>query len=159
MCTNLDGEVSLASVALYQQDTRHASSILPRSTEELENNMSRDDHVLVLDYRLARDLQQAKLPDLKWAINPILPEGLIILAGGEKMGKSRLLLNMLIAKAKGSTVLGHYPVEAGDVLYLCLEDGEKLLQSRLNQIQKNGTGLDLLPSTFTYVCMRVGWTN
>ena len=37
-----------------------------------------------------------------------------------------------MAVATGGTALGTYPVPQGEVLYLCLEDGERRAQARLN---------------------------
>jgi AAA domain len=83
------------------------------------------------------DLQRKELPDIRWAIEPILPEGLTILAGSPKMGKSWLALAVLAAIAAGGVALGQYPVEQGEVLYIALEDGEKRLKNRANTVLGN----------------------
>lgn len=80
------------------------------------------------------DLQKEVLPETRWAIPDILPEGLTLLAGKPKLGKSWLLLAMMLGIAKGSIVLGSLPVEAGEVLYVSLEDNKKRLQKRSNTI-------------------------
>jgi len=41
------------------------------------------------------------------------------------------MLDIALAVAKGGKALGGIDVEQGDVLYLCLEDSEQLLQERL----------------------------
>jgi hypothetical protein len=61
-------------------------------------------------------------------------EGLTLLAGKPKAGKSYLALNIAYAIATGGQVLGA-GVEQGDVLYLALEDNERRLQRRLDQIE------------------------
>ena len=61
-------------------------------------------------------------------------EGLTLLAGKPKAGKSYLALNIAYAIATGGQVLGA-EVEQGDVLYLALEDNERRLQRRLDQIE------------------------
>lgn len=81
-----------------------------------------------------RDLQQKVLPETKWAIDPILPEGVTILGGKPKLGKSWLALAILNAIASGGSALGCYPVERGEVLYIALEDGEKRLKNRANTV-------------------------
>ena len=86
-------------------------------------------HIVVLATGLAR-----RLPPVQWAIPDILPEGLTLLAGKPKLGKSWLALAMALAVASGGVALGTYPVTQGEVLYLALEDNERRLQSRAQQL-------------------------
>lgn len=92
----------------------------------------------------ADDLLSKKFPEPKYAVPGILPEGLTVLVGKPKLGKSWLVLGIAIAVASGGRVLGNISVEKGDVLYLGLEDGERRLQSRLRGVLNDGpipTGL------------------
>jgi hypothetical protein len=59
-----------------------------------------------------------------------LPQGLSILAGAPKVGKSWLALQICLAVAKGEK-LWELSSEQGVVLYLCLEDNFSRIQSRL----------------------------
>ena len=86
----------------------------------------------------ARDLMAAVIAPLRWAVEGIVPEGLIMLAGKPKMGKSWLALALAIAIAFGGYALGSIPVEQGDVLYLALEDGTRRLQDRLRVLLPDG---------------------
>ena len=79
----------------------------------------------------ASELMRMELPEPKWAIPDILPEGLNILAGKPKMGKSVLSLNIALAIATGGKALGKIDVKKGSVLYLALEDTKRRLQTRL----------------------------
>ena len=79
----------------------------------------------------AAELMLMELPEPKWAIQGILPEGLNILAGKPRMGKSVISLNIAIAIASGGKALGKIDVEKGGVLYLALEDTKRRLKSRL----------------------------
>ena len=78
------------------------------------------------------DLQAEVLPEPRWAIDPILPEGVTILGGKPKLGKSWLALAIQHAIASGGAALGQYPVERGEVLYISLEDNKKRLKKRAN---------------------------
>lgn len=80
------------------------------------------------------ELLTMQLPEPKWAIEGILPEGLSILGGKPKMGKSWLALGLSVAVATGGRVLDRIQVEKGDVLYLGLEDNPRRLQNRLNKV-------------------------
>ena len=82
----------------------------------------------------ASDLQQEDFPEPRWAIEGLLPEGLTILAGPPKVGKSWLCLGVSLAVALGSVALGHIGVERGDVLYFGLEDSKRRLKDRLESL-------------------------
>jgi hypothetical protein len=79
----------------------------------------------------AVELMALELPEPRWAVEELIPEGLTILAGRPKLGKSWLALGVGIAVASGGRALGRIPVTAGDVLYLALEDSPRRLKERL----------------------------
>ncbi|MBC7636311.1 MAG: AAA family ATPase [Acetobacteraceae bacterium] len=68
---------------------------------------------------------------VRYVIPGLLPEGLTLLAGKPKFGKSYAALDMCIAVATGGKALGTIRCDGGDVLYCALEDGERRLQDRL----------------------------
>jgi hypothetical protein len=82
----------------------------------------------------ATDLMAQELPPIRWAVPGIMSEGLALLAGKPKLGKSWLALGIAGAKASGGVALGTIPVERGQVLYLALEDNRRRLQKRLGKI-------------------------
>src|SRR5579875_445323 len=82
-----------------------------------------------------QDLLARDLPPVRWAIPDILPEGLTLLAGKPKLGKSWLALSIALAIAAGGYALGKQPVTKGEVLYLALEDNERRLQARAIQLR------------------------
>ena len=80
------------------------------------------------------DLLSWELPPVRWTIPEILPEGLTLLAGKPKLGKSWLALSVALSIAAGGVALGAQPVAKGDVLYLALEDNARRLQSRARRL-------------------------
>ena len=84
------------------------------------------------------DLRRKQFDPIKYIVPDVLPAGLIILGGKQKIGKSWLDLNLGIAVATGGIALGHYKVEQGDVLYMALEDTDRRLQSRTEQLLAPG---------------------
>lgn len=82
----------------------------------------------------ARQLLSTTLREPRYAVPGILPEGLTILAGKPKTGKSWLALGTAVAIAAGGRALARVQVERGDVLYLALEDTQRRLQQRLQTI-------------------------
>jgi hypothetical protein len=73
-------------------------------------------------------------PPARWAVPALLHEGVILLAGKPKLGKSWMALDLCVAVATGSVALGTKRVEQGDALYLGLEDNERRLQRRLRKL-------------------------
>jgi hypothetical protein len=78
------------------------------------------------------DLLAADLPPLAWTVPEILPEGLGILIGRPKLGKSQLALNAAVAVATGGQALGEFGCDGpADVLYADAELGESRVRGRL----------------------------
>lgn len=87
----------------------------------------------------ARELLAMHIPDPRWAVPEILPEGFVVLASKPKLGKSWLALNTGLAVAHGGIALNKIKVEKGSVLYLALEDSKRRLKSRIEiLLQKQG---------------------
>jgi hypothetical protein len=82
----------------------------------------------------ARELGSKEFPPRRWAVPDLITEGLTILAGRPKFGKSVLALNVAGAVATGGVALGKILVEQGESLYLALEDSERRLKERLEKI-------------------------
>ncbi len=94
----------------------------------------------------AEELLAAELPEPRYAVAGLLPEGLTFMCGAPKLGKSWLGLALGIAVAAGGYALGTIEVERGETLYLALEDNARRLQSRLRLLLRGAgapTGLYL----------------
>jgi hypothetical protein len=76
-------------------------------------------------------------PDQDWLLEPILPKGLVILAGDPKTGKSWMALDLAMAVADGREVFGGYKPVKAKVAYLALEDTERRLSKRINTISQD----------------------
>ena len=74
-----------------------------------------------------------RLEPIRFCVEGLLPEGLSVLGGAPKAGKSWLVLDLGIRIARGDP-LWELPTKKGDVLYLCLEDSLNRVQERLNRI-------------------------
>ena len=79
----------------------------------------------------AADLMSEELPEVRWIVPDILPEGVTFLAGKPKLGKSWMVLGLSLAVATGGVALDTNAVERGEVLHLALEDNRRRLQKRL----------------------------
>ena len=81
----------------------------------------------------AAELLDAEFPEPRWAIPDLIPEGLSLIGGRPKVGKSWLLLQMAIATGTGGRFFGKQ-VEKGNVLYVAFEDGPRRLQDRIKKM-------------------------
>ena len=77
---------------------------------------------------------RASFPEPRWAVPGLLAEGVTLLAGPPKVGKSWLSLGLGLAVAAGGKAFDSVDVAAGDVLYLALEDTPRRLQTRMGKI-------------------------
>lgn len=97
--------------------------------------------------RTGRDLASLTVRPLRYAVPGIFPEGLTVLAGAPKRGKSWLALDCCLAVAAGGRALGAVDVAPGRALYLALEDSERRLQDRARHLLDS----DPIPDAFDYV--------
>ena len=82
----------------------------------------------------AADLQKMDFAPVKTVVPGIFVEGLTLLCGKPKAGKSWLLLHAAHAIASSGFTLGHLHCLQGDVLYCSLEDPKRRLQSRMRKL-------------------------
>ncbi|WP_405422930.1 AAA family ATPase [Streptomyces erythrochromogenes] len=82
----------------------------------------------------ADQLMATEFPEPKWAVPGILAEGVSLLAGPPKVGKSWLSLGLGLSVAAGGHAFDTVPVQGGPVLYLALEDTPRRLQTRMGKL-------------------------
>lgn len=81
----------------------------------------------------AADLLAMDFPPVQYTLPGYVAEGLTILGGRPKLGKSWLTLGACVAVATGGQFLGE-EVDQGDAFYLALEDNQRRLQDRLRTV-------------------------
>ena len=81
-------------------------------------------------------LMSKPLQPLNFVVDTLISQGLHILAGSPKVGKSWLALWLAVTVAKGEPVWG-LPVKQGTTLYLCLEDSQLRIQNRLFDVTED----------------------
>ena len=80
----------------------------------------------------AQTLAGKEFAPLVEPVKGLIVEGLTLLCGASKIGKSWMVLQMCAAVASGTPFLGRQTVP-GKVLYCAFEDGERRLQARLKK--------------------------
>ena len=95
--------------------------------------MKKENRLLTID---GETLMSQPLTPLNFVVDTLLSQGLHILAGSPKVGKSWLALWLAVTVAKGESVWG-MGVKQGTTLYLCLEDSTLRIQNRLFEITED----------------------
>ena len=95
--------------------------------------MKKENRLLTID---GETLMSQPLTPLNFVVDTLLSQGLHILAGSPKVGKSWLALWLALTVAKGDPVWG-MGVKQGTTLYLCLEDSTLRIQNRLFEITED----------------------
>jgi AAA domain len=82
----------------------------------------------------AAELQRQIFAPVSYCVPHLIPEGLTMIAGKPKIGKSWLALDICIAVAAGRSCLGDRKPIQGDVLYAAMEDNPRRLQRRIDKL-------------------------
>ena len=75
-----------------------------------------------------------ELPIPRWLVDGLIPEGLTLLVGAPKTGKSWFALNLASAFGTAGRALGQRQVERAETLYLALEDTPQRLKGRVESL-------------------------
>lgn len=99
------------------------------------------------------NLLDREIPPTRYAIDGLFPEGLIVLGGKPKVGKSWLVGLMALSVASGGKFLDAFACEPGEVLHIAYEDGNARLQSRYKIVG----GRDLDRGSLERIHLRTDW--
>ena len=91
-----------------------------------------------LDTKSCEEIMTTVYKPIEFVIDNLIGQGLYILAGAPKVGKSWLSLDICLSIAKGEKVLEH-ETKCGTALYLCLEDSFERIQKRLYELTDEPT--------------------
>jgi len=93
-----------------------------------EHSSNWKDHLIT-----AEALKDKDFPPVVWAVDGIIPEGLTVLAGDPKVGKSLVAVDICSAIASGEYSFGNRKCTEGVCLYVSLEDPERRVKARIKQ--------------------------
>jgi RecA-family ATPase len=82
----------------------------------------------------AERLRDMRFPEPSYVVPGFIPEGLTILGGRPKVGKSWLALELALGASLHEQVLGGIIPDPGDVIYCALEDTLPRLQRRIKKL-------------------------
>jgi hypothetical protein len=134
-------------VAAFDSDADELPSKIKLHQESISNISELYNHANNKKYGwTAKEIMAMDIPKPVWLVRNYVPEGLTLLAGAPKIGKSWLTLQLAagVASTQGY-FLGIEPVENhGNVLYLALEDSMSRIQSRIGTVCPDGNYSDRL---------------
>ena len=96
------------------------------------------DNMKKIETKSCEEIMSTAYKPLAYCVDGLLTQGLYILAGAPKVGKSWLALDICLSVAKGEDVLKHR-TNIGTALYLCLEDSYHRIQNRLYDLTDEPT--------------------
>jgi RecA-family ATPase len=85
----------------------------------------------------AGEIQKMDIPPINWIVKDLLPEGLALLAGRPKVGKSWLSSQLALATSIGTQTMDFFETQKSKVLYISLEDNYRRLKDRINLLLSN----------------------
>jgi RecA-family ATPase len=111
--------------------SKQARPRLPTNDNAIKPRLAANTVVVADDSIDAETLLGMDFPPLEYVIPGYVVEGLSVLAGKPKLGKSWWAYDASIAVATGGLAMGSVQCEQGDVLYLALEDNRRRVKDRL----------------------------
>jgi len=125
-------------------DTRPYDNVqtAPIVVKPKKENNNREQVQQASEAKTLAQLMEMKFDPIKWAVPNLIPEGLAMLAGRPKSGKSMMALGLALAVSNGGRAFSSsdYRCEMGSVFFAALEDSPRRLQSRTAQLMESVGG-------------------
>ena len=96
----------------------------------------------MVESKTLAELMDMEFAPIKWAVPNLIPEGLAMLAGRPKSGKSMMALGLALAVSNGGCAFSasDYQCEMGSVFFAALEDSPRRLRSRTAKLLESVGG-------------------
>lgn len=115
----------------------------PKKDKRVSSDEKPEREIRPFDTKRSDELYGMDIPPLNYCVEPLLAEGMYLLNGRPKGGKSWLAMEIAASVATGTKLWDEYQAVQGDVLYLALEDGWRRLKHRLGFFD-NPKGIDFV---------------
>ena len=103
--------------------------------EQIKQQTERENTVEDFETISFNDLMDKQFAELWQPVNGIITEGLTVLVGGSKLGKSWIALDLAYCVATGRPFWGQ-TTQKCPVLYLALEDSQRRIKDRYNKMNR-----------------------
>ena len=127
------GDVNVASKVIPTEKEKHNQNLIHYGGNQMQQIPK---PLAVID---GETLMDKRLPKRSFCIETLLPEGISMLGGAPKIGKSWMVLDIGVRVAKGESIWS-LPTKRGTVLYLALEDSLARIQERLCKLTDDVPG-------------------
>jgi hypothetical protein len=112
-------------------DPRSAAEEVLKSGGKKPNNDGTNGHAPHPLYAFTDiELMAGETSEPVFIVPGLIPEGLTLVSGRPKMGKTTFIMNLADAIGRGGVALGAIPCEKRGVLFLALEDNQRRLRKR-----------------------------
>jgi hypothetical protein len=101
-----------------------------RNAEKQAEKQPENKKLFFWEPKTIAQIMSTDYPPIRWVADGVIPEGLTMITGGPKCGKSWTALNLAAAVSSGGIFMGCVAVEQRKVLYLALEDNERRIKDR-----------------------------
>ena len=118
-----------AAEATLIDESKSATEILAELASDFDNIDTSEN--IVEDISIS-ELMASDVDEAKWFVDNLIPDGLTVLAGPAKIGKSFFAWNIAIAVAMGGIALSSIPIQTPrNATYFAFEDPRSLLIDRI----------------------------
>ena len=128
---NIDDLIELLATCLYAGKKEPAVAFIEKTMDALEGKPVTENNSKGIN---AVQLMKMQFPPVKWFVKHLIPEGLTVIAGQSKIGKSWFLLQLGLCVAYGYDFIGGWHSYQNGVLYMSLEDHKRRAKERLQTI-------------------------
>jgi hypothetical protein len=133
--------VSLPMALGLIADYLHLEPVTPTSAASGKNGKSPEQKQAEWNKLFGTELTASQIWEmdfgqLVWFVENLIPEGLTVLAGQSKIGKSWFVLLLAICIATRRLFLKAFCTDEHEVLYIALEDNFRRMQSRIKWLER-----------------------
>jgi hypothetical protein len=129
-----DGAIDMTGFSIEDGPSRDGNGDADEPEDDASSEDSEEPGAAWPGVQTAEELLAKDLPPIHWFVKDLIAEGVTVLAGKPKKGKSTLCLNLALDVASGRPALGHFDTTRCEVLYLAIEDKQRRMQKRLRQV-------------------------
>lgn len=134
---NLPGKKTGEDVTDWMREG-HTAEELQQLIREAKQTVPRENPFTPVTLLTAEEILGMEFPEPEFIIPGIIPEGLTMLVGPAKTGKSWLCLDLALSMASGREVFGCVEPDPASVLYLPFEDSMSRLKHRIQLLKYRG---------------------
>jgi hypothetical protein len=116
---------------------RQAAKLSSYAEDKLVVVEPKEKKISEVEFLTFAEVEEQQVEDVNWIVPELLPQGLTIIGGAPKMGKSFLVQQLSYSVALGGLAMSKFPVVQGSTLHLALEDPLARFKRRMEEQKKH----------------------